>query len=64
MGAIIQDKRGGFFATGAASYHNDILVVEAKAQAVLFGQQMAADFGISSIEVESDSQTLVCCYST
>lgn len=43
----------------ARTFFGGISVVEAEAQVVIFGLQLAADLGISLIEVETDCQALV-----
>lgn len=59
IGVVVGDKDGGFFAARAAGFHGDSQVVQVEAHAMLFGLRLAAEVGISSIEVESDCKSLI-----
>lgn len=58
VGMVICNQDGRFVVAGVAGFFSDIAVVEAEVQAVLFGLPIAANLGLSLVEVKTDCQVL------
>lgn len=59
MRAIIRDDTGGFKAATVNGQRGFIPVLEAEALALRMGLSLAMELGLSSIEVETDSLSLI-----
>lgn len=61
VGAVLHDWDGNFVAVGPVGFFSDILVAEAETQTMFYGMRIAADLGLSSVEVEKDCQYWLIC---
>lgn len=57
--AIIHDKEGRFKAAAMFGGSGKIPVMDAEARVMIIGLQLVVDLGLKSLEVESDSTSLV-----